>query len=252
MMNVSMGAEATIRRYVPRYERLIPTAATPEQVTARLESALETAVWWSPQASLKTRIMPSVSGSNVYVSARPRPFWSIVIFGLILLALVLRRASTEHDVLLALCLAALVVAVEQAFIGVVRCVDEIETAIRGEEVGSPYRAWTAHALSTVLIAIIFGAFALRVHGRFRDELLMNANFIAGSPRQVVTARLGRPDLELSGDEIRRFATGFDPGCVVRAVRQLDYYGSRFGSGVYFSAYLDGGGRVICVEHGRLR
>lgn len=247
--------------------RMISTEANGEQVFALLESACgqrticrrlaerqlecKPAAWWSPRPVVTTRIVSSVRGSNVYVSARPQPFWWMVIGGLISFALFLWISRPEYEILLRLCLAAIVGVMDSTIVHLAGSADEITSALRAEEnASSRYRSQVIHAISTVLIVIILGSYALRMYGNHRDDLLTNVD-MAGSSRDAVIARLGRPDVELSHDDIRRFATGFNPDCIRRAVRQLDYYGSRFGKGIYCSVYLDHQDRVICVEHGKL-
>lgn len=102
----------------------------------------------------------------------------------------------------------------------------------------------------IVVALVVLAFLVRQgYVSRREALLMSFELSPGAPRGAVVHALGQPDHELTGGDVQKYASGFEPGCVSCAATKLGYAPPKSGGGPYVAIYLDSGGRVLCVEHG---
>jgi hypothetical protein len=265
--------EVIVQRHAPRYEFLVVEPKEPETTYSVLERFFGNEHWllrrsqpgdlpagdrrlearplrpWSFLPSIGFRLVPSVAGSNVYVRIKVTSLWPVVVLALLVLA-GLTRAGPQEILAPSLFLLAILAAVT-VILGVLEAKRVVVIALSDGEatdVISPW--WTFRkrigAAAFVAALALTALAASRTYIRHRDAILVQAAFAFGEQRQVVVARLGKPDVELAGKAIGEVGT--NTRCIAGASTLLAYIGSR-GSHLLCLVYLNAHGRVLCVEHG---
>ena len=276
-----MAPEIIVQRRAPTYDFVVTRKIEPDSALAVLEAlfARDPAIrftrashsresqhfvearpsrFWSIHPIVTARIVPSVAGSNTYVQVGIQAFWWALIFALEALLLLAGQLSHSlKEILVGFLLVLVIVVLAAISCSVLRAKRMAISALSNGEEQAPggrdsVATIQARIIASALVAtlIVTGVVARRGYLRHRDRLLALADFPVGASREAVIARLGKPDLEMVGDELRRVATLSNRTCANRATRELDYFGS-LSRGLYCLVYLDREDRVICVEHGIL-
>ena len=105
------------------------------------------------------------------------------------------------------------------------------------------------AAVAVLAAILGGLLVYRGYVERRESLLFGVEFAVGTPRVQVVAKLGNPDQELVGAELKKYSAFSRRECLGAATKLLRYFLHSQGGGAYCEVYFNAEDRVVCVERG---